>query len=576
MSAYRPDIAESLFVLKEGLGWDRLFQLPAFAHADAETGVAVLEEGARFAAEVLAPLNVVNDEEGSRLVDGSVVTPTGFPAAWRAFTEGGWPALDLPLDMNGQGLPLALQAAFAEFVNGACVSFGMLPIMLRAGAWMVSGHGGADLAARVVPRLAAGEWAATICISEPSAGSDVGRIRTRAVPAGDAYRLTGTKIFITWGDHDFTDQICHFVLARTPDAPAGTRGLSLFLVPKLRFSDGGRNAARVSRVGKKMGLKASPTCVLDLDDAEGWRIGPEFEGLKCMFTMVNLMRLEVAVQGVALAGAATRAALRYASERRQGGAPDAPPVLIAEHADVRRMLMAMVARTNAMRALVLEAAMQLDLARAEEGAAAREARLLAEFLLPVCKACGSETGFEVANLCVQVFGGHGYVADQGVEQYVRDSRVMSIYEGTSGIQALDLVTRKVLRADGERYRIFSERVAAELARDDTPAELRAAVAAAHGALERCRAHLGKAGPRDVEAAATDFLQLAGLVAGGWMWLRMARACRDGSLAARRRLAFADFYGRWLLPQASVHESRVLGGAACLDALSTGDLVSLSD
>jgi len=568
---YQPPLGAQRFLLERVLGWDQLFRLPRFAHSDPDVAGAVLEEGARFAAGILAPLNATGDQYGSQLIDGRVRTPPGFAAAFQQFAAGGWAGLDLPRQFGGHGLPLSVQAAFAEMVNGACVSFGMLPTMLRAGAWLLIEHGNGELAQLFVPQLAAGLASATICITEPQAGSDVARIRTRAVPGdGDHYALTGAKIFITWADHEFTDQIVHLVLARTGDAAAGTRGLSLFAVPRLRPADGGHNGISVRRVEHKMGLKASPTCALDLDGAIGYRIGTEGRGLQCLFTMVNLMRLEVAVQGVALAAAATRRALQYASERRQGGAAIAPPVAIIRHADVRRMLLIMRARTEALRALVFEAAFQLDLAHAARTEAERTAaRQLAEFLLPVCKTCGAEAGFEIASLALQVFGGHGYVTDTGVEQYLRDSRIMAIYEGTSGIQALDLVNRRLVQDDATRYRLFAARIHATLHEcrgDPALGGIREGLSAALAILERCSMVLlakTDADRRDLEAAATDYLQLVGLVGAAWMWLRMAAAA-DRTDARQRELA--EFFVIWLLPEAAVREARIVAGAAPIDAL----------
>jgi alkylation response protein AidB-like acyl-CoA dehydrogenase len=562
---YAPPLEEQLFLLERVTGWNALFALPAFAHADAGTARVVLEAGADFTRGVLAPLNAIGDEHGCTLRDGRVVTPPGFREAYREFAAGGWSGLDMPVDRGGQDLPLSVQVAFAEMVNGACVAFGMLPIMLRAGARLLLDHGAPPLVDRIVPRLVAGDWGATICITEPQAGSDVGRLRTQAETCGDgSYALTGTKIFISWADHDFTDQIIHFVLARTPGATPGTRGISLFAVPARRFDSGAANGVTVSRLEKKMGLKASPTCVLNLENARGWRIGSEGHGLKCMFTMVNLMRLEVAVQGVALAQAALQRAEAYADERLQGGNPDAPPVPIARHADIQRMLHIMRTRTRAMRALVFQTAHWLDLARAGPDEAVRDrSRALAELLLPVCKTCGAETAFEVANMAVQVFGGHGYVSDAGVEQYVRDSRIMAIYEGTSGIQSLDLLVRKVIADGGARFAGFEQTIRADLARHrDDPVLGGIAAATARGldGLVTCTAGLrarAQQRPRDIEWAATDFLQLTGLVAGAWMWLRMAAADRaDGT---RRRLA--RFYADWLLPQAALHVTRIEHGGA---------------
>ena len=578
---YSPPLEDQLFVLERVLGWRCLFELPEFAHADPELATAVLTEGARFTSEVLSPLNQIGDEQGSRLEDGRVVTPDGFREAFHRFAEVGWPGLDLPARFGGQNLPLVVQAAFAEMVNGACASFGMLPLMSRAAAWLLIEHAEEDLLTQVVPNLVSGKWGATICISEPQAGSDVGRISTQATPRNDGtYALSGTKIFITYGDHDWTDQIMHMILARTPDAPPGTRGLSLFLVPKYPLDDPGvANGISISGVEKKMGLKASPTCVLHLDEAIGYRLGPEYRGLKCMFTMVTLMRLEVAVQGVALAGAVTRMALNYAAERPQGGKPEGPPVAIIEHADVRRMLFLMRSRTEAMRALVYEAAFNLDLARAAKDEKTRvEARGLAEFLLPVCKACASETGFEVASLAMQVLGGHGYISDAGVEQYLRDSRVLAIYEGTSGIQALDLVIRKLLKDSGSRYHLFTDRIRQDLERHGTAKgvdEIHRTLGEGLARLNGCSEFLQESSnrsARDVEAAATDYLHLVGLVAGAWMWLRMATAAQEGSPLSSGKKAYAQFYAQYLMPEAAALEDRIRTGKGAIDSLDIDTLV----
>jgi alkylation response protein AidB-like acyl-CoA dehydrogenase len=574
MVDYRPPVDDLRFILNEVLDWQGLLTSAAYTHVDGALGEAVLEEAAKVTRRVLAPINQPGDEQGSSLRAGRVITPDGFRDAYRHYAEGGWIGLDLPREHGGQDLPLVLQAAVAEMVNGACVAFAMLPLMQRAAARLLIAHGDPQTVQRIVPHLAAGDWAATICISEAQAGSDVGRIRTMARPVADGvYALSGTKIFITFGDHDLTEQICHIVLARTPGAAPGTRGLSLFVVPKVDFESGQANGVSVSRVEHKMGLRASPTCVVDFGDARGWRIGAEGEGLKVLFTMVNTMRLEVAMQGVAVAGAATGAALAYAAERPQGGPPDAPAVPIINHVDVRRMLMIMRARTGAMRALVLEAAFQLDRAKVAGSAEAREdARLLAQWLLPVCKVCGSQAGFEVANLAVQVLGGHGYVSDAGVEQYVRDSRVMAIYEGANGIQALDLVTRKLARGEGRHYDIFAARIRADLdAAEQSP--IRRAVADGLARLDRLKtlflermAHT----PRDGEAGAGAYLALVGLVGGGWMWLRMAQSPAPGR---EGRQALATFYADYLMAEVETLEARARLNAAVFDSLTAEQLAA---
>ncbi len=555
------------------LHWDDLLTRPPYAHADVELGEAVLQGAGKISAEILAPINQPGDRQSSILQGGRVVTPDGYRAAYRKFAEGGWIGLDLPEAYGGHDLPLVLQAAVAEMVNGACVAFAMLPLMQRAGVRLLIAHGPPEMTERIAPRLASGDWATTICISEAEAGSDVGRIGAMATPASDgAYALSGTKIFITFGDHDLTEQICHFVLARTPDAAPGTRGLSLFMVPKLSFETGQANGVSVSRVERKMGLKASPTCVLNFDDSECWRIGGEGEGLKALFTMVNTMRLEVAMQGVAVAGAACDAASAYAGERLQGGSAQAPALPIIDHVDVRRMLMIMRARTGAMRALILEAAFQLDLARVADSDEAREdARLLAEWLLPVCKVCGSQAGFEIANLALQVLGGHGYMSEAGIEQYVRDSRVMSIYEGSNGIQALDLVTRKLTKGQGRLYDIFAGRVRADLdGAEQGP--IREAVGDGLARLDRLKAiYLERMAnfPRDAEAGADAYLALVGLVGGGWMWLRMAEAAsadRDG------RAKLAEFYAKYVMAEAGALEQRAMLDASLFDRLISEQLI----
>lgn len=574
---YVPPLKESLFLLDKVLGWQHLFELPAFAHVDKEVAEAVLREGAKFCEEVIAPINRTGDAEGSQLKEGKVITPNCFREAYTQFVESGWAGLDMPEEYGGQGLPLSVQLAFAEMLNGACISFSMLPIMLRAASWLLIEHGPEELVEKTVPRLVSGEWGATICISEAQAGSDVGRIRTRAVLQEDgSYRLTGSKIFISYGDHDLTSQIVHMVLARVPDAPQGTAGLSLFVVPKLRFDSEENNHVSVSRVEKKMGLKASPTCVLNFDDSIGYRIGEEHQGLRCMFTMVNLMRLEVSIQGPAVAGAANYKALRYASQRPQGGRPDQKAVNIIEHADVRRMLLTMRSRTDAMRALVYEAAFNLDLARAAETEEERnKARYIAEFLLPVCKACGSETGFDVANLAIQVFGGHGYVADAGVEQHVRDVRVAGIYEGSNGIQALDLVFRKLIKDSGRRYGLLKKRIEDDLRANQQSAALREihlAVDSGLQILSDCTRYLldGGCGKRNVEAGATHYLQLTGLVAGGWMVFRSAAAVANDA-GQSEKLVYANYYALDLVARANVLQENIKAGGRLLGVLDNETL-----
>ncbi len=564
--SYRAPLEDSLFILERVIRWERLFELPAYRHADHDLARVALEEGAKFCERIVGPINAVGDEQGSVLQDGRVRTPDGFKEAYQSFITAGWPGLDLPAEYGGQQLPLTAQVAFAEMLNGACLAFAMLPLMLRAGTRLLIDHADEKLKQLVVPRLVSGDWGATICITEAQAGSDVGRIKTLARPQADgSYRLTGGKLFITYGEQDFTEQIIHLVLARTPDAPSGSRGISLFLVPRLLFDSGQSNGVRASRLERKMGLKASPTCALSLDDAIGYRIGEEFRGLNAMFTMVNLMRLEVSIQGPAIGAAATAKALDYARERRQGGAPDAKATRIIEHADVRRMLLIMHCRNMAMRALVFEAASNLDIAHnGMDEDERRQALQLAEYLLPVCKACASEAGFEVASLAVQVFGGHGYITESGVEQYVRDVRVAAIYEGANGIQALDLVSRKLLRDQGARFQILADSITATLDQigESAPLEqIHQATQTGLAVLERATQHIlqrAEAGARrEIEFVAKDYCLLTGLVAGAWMWLRIAQA---DAVADRDELfnhvGCARFYAEYLMPEAHTLAHRI--------------------
>lgn len=580
---YAPPLEDMRFLLEEVLDLGSVVGHDPHADVDIEVALAVLAQAGRFAADVLGPINAVGDAVGSHLVDGRVRTPPQFKDAYRHYCEAGWVGLDLPVRYGGQGLPLVIQAGVAELITGSCMAFSMLPLMGRAASRLLIGHAHADLCDAIVPRLVSGEWTATICISEPQAGSDVGRIATRATAREDGtWVLSGTKIFITYADHDLADQIVHMVLARISGAPPGTRGLSLFVVPKFAlapdWSPGKRNGAVVGRVEHKMGLKASPTCVLDLDDAQAFMVGGEGEGLKTMFDMMNVMRLETGIQGLAVAGAATGKALAYCAHRLQGGAAEAAPIPLIEHADVRRMLYTMRARVEAMRALMFETALQLDLAVTADSETGRaRAQGQAQWLLPICKAFFTATGFEVANLAVQCFGGYGYVSDAGVEQYVRDLRVASIYEGTNGIQAFDLVVRRLISDEGRRCGEFAARIRMDLDRTaerDDLYSIHTAVADGLDRLERVATAyraLARSERRSAEAGAAAFLGLAGRVASAWMWLRMAAVATGESVLHRRKRELAIFYATYLAPEMLALERQALPGAACVDGLDADSL-----
>ena len=523
------------------------------ADAGPETLRAVLEEAAKFSAAWLAPLNPLMDRESCRLEGGRVRTAKGHAEAWRAYVEAGWPGIDQPPELGGADLPLVALAACTEIFDRGSVAFGMLPTGLRAGARLIAAYGDEALQAEWLPKLVSGEWVATICISEADAGSDAGRIRTLAERDGNhGWRITGEKMWISYGDHDLSPRIGHCLLARTPGAAAGGAGLSLFLVPD--SIEGERNSIVIRRLEEKLGLHGSPTCAMGFEGARGHLIGAEGRGLAQLFTMIAQMRLMVSVQGLTIAGGAADVALAYAEERRQGGRPDAPPVPIVEHPDVQRMLAEMTSRVTVVRGLVLAAAVQADLSRLETDADARaEAAAMAGWLLPIAKTYASETGFEVASEAIQVLGGAGYVKEWPVEQALRDSRVFAIFEGTSGIQALDLLHRRLRREEGRGLQAFLK-----LARMDVAAGGEGAgdLSAVLDMLESSAREL--AADPGAEAGAYAMLELGALAATGWAALRLSRQEDSGAGA---RLAAA---GRWWLTglkaKAELRRSEIALGA----------------
>lgn len=532
-----------------------------------EFTVPVLESAARFAGEVLSPLNRVGDREPSRLAADQVVTPPGFRTAYRRFREDGWTSLSAPVECGGQGLPQLLGAATTEMWAGANLAFALCPELAVGAIEALRIHGTAELKERYLPRLASGDWAATMCLTEPQAGSDLSDLRTRAEPDGASWRLSGRKIYISWGDHDLTDNILHFVLARARDAPRGVRGISLFLVPKrLPAADGGLsdNEVRAISLEHKMGIRASPTCVMALGEehgARGWLIGALHDGLGCMFTLMNHMRLGVGLHSLGLAERACQLALAHARERVQGRNAAGASVRIVEHADVRRMLLLMRSLTQAARGLSYTAAALLDLAQAAEAEPlSTDAERLASLLTPVVKAWCSDVAVEVASLGVQVHGGMGYVDDAEISQVYRDARIGPIFEGTNYVQAQDLLGRKVLRDHAvtlEGLLAQIEQAAASLpAAEPRLARLRKGLlqgsaelrASAHSIL---RTSAGE--PRLVGAIAHDFLHWLGILAGGWQWAVSARAALErGSETATDTLGVAAFYASHVLPRMRVH------------------------
>ena len=542
----------------------------------AEIADAVLDEAAKFAENELAPLNRVGDEVGSVLENGVVRTPPGFREAYRTYVDGGWNGFSAPVEAGGQGLPQALAVPLTEMWNSACMGWALCPLLNHGAIEMLSAHGSPEQKTRYLEKLVSGEWTGTMNLTEAQAGSDLGALRTRAMPAndpkwGEHYRITGQKIFITYGDHDFTDNTIHMVLARLPDAPPGSRGISLFLVPKFLLDADGkpgeRNDVRTLRLEDKLGIHASPTCVLSYGEdggAIGWRIGEANRGLEAMFTMMNSERLLVGVQGVAIAERAYQTALAYARTRVQGqpiGVPrngETPPIV--HHPDVRRMLLSMRAQTEATRALAYYAAAAIDAAHANPKAQRR-----ADLLIPVVKAWCSDKGNEIASTGIQVHGGMGYIEETGAAQHLRDARIAAIYEGTNGIQAGDLVGRKLGRDKGEAARELFAEIGASL--DDfrgALSPLRQPLADGIAALETVTDYLVEAEPALAAAGAAPYLNLFGTVMGGYLMARLAvGAAKTAHPLAAAKLATARFYAEQVLATASGFLPAIKGGATVI-------------
>jgi alkylation response protein AidB-like acyl-CoA dehydrogenase len=546
----------------------------------------VLDEAARFAASELDPLNQPADRTGSVLENGIVRTPPGFRDAYRRYVEGGWMGLAVDPAHGGQGLPAALATPVVEMLNSACMSWALCPLLSAGAIDLLAAHGTPEQQRLYLGKLVSGEWTGTMNLTEPQAGSDLGALRTRAVPQRDArwgehFRITGQKIFITYGDHDLTDNIIHMVLARTPDAPPGSRGISLFLVPKFlpdaEGRPGERNDLRPLRLEEKLGIHASPTCVMSYgegDGAIGWRIGEENRGLEAMFTMMNSERLGVGVQGVAIAERAYQQARDYARSRVQGQPVDMPrqtgstPPII-HHPDVRRMLLSMRAATEAMRALAYFAAAAIDTSRrSDDGAAQFRAQRRADLLIPVVKAWCTDLGVEIASTGIQVHGGMGYIEETGAAQYLRDARIAPIYEGTNGIQANDLVGRKLGRDQGETARELIAEMRASLAELDARelSPLHQPLTDGIDALDRATASLVSAEPAVAAAGSVPYLQLFGTVAGGWLMARVAAAALRHPAAglAAAKLATARFYAEHFLARAPAYLPAITGGATVVD------------
>lgn len=568
MGEYSAPLRDIRFVLEHVVDLAGLAKLPSFPSADPDTVSGVLDEAARFMEQVVAPTNRVGDIQGSVLQpDGTVRTPDGFRDAYRRMVEAGWAAVAFDPDHGGGGFPSVVGLAITEMLTSANMALSMAPMLTQGSVHLLTAHGTEAQRETYLRKLVSGEWTGTMELTEPEAGSDVGALRTKAERADDGtWRITGTKIFITFGDHDLTDNIIHFLLARTPGSPPGTKGISLFLVPKV-LEDGAPNAVSVVSLEHKMGIKASPTCVLSYEGAVGELIGEERGGMRAMFTMMNNARLGVGLEGLALAERAHQQAAAYARARRQGRAPGADRTqssLIVEHADVRRMLLTSKATIEAVRALCYLVAEAVDLAREHpDGAVRQAARERIELLTPVAKAWSTDMGVEVTSLAVQVHGGMGYIEETGVAQHYRDARIPPIYEGTNGIQAVDLVLRKLPVRGGDAVRDHIADMASLLPQLEQQTGLRAGLADAISALDDATEWLLGASPDDALAGATPYQRLFGIVTGGWL---LARSALASSPLAAEKAVTARFFARNVLPSARGLAAAATAGAEDLFAL----------
>jgi len=586
MQVYEAPLRDMRFVLHELFTDDGFGNLPAHAEFTPDLIDAVLEEAARLAHDVLLPLNMSGDEEGCTWENGVVRTPAGFKQAYDQFREGGWCALASDPKWGGQGLPETVNKLVEEMISSSNLSFGLYPGLIHGGATALKAHASPDLQERFLPKMVEGSWSGTMCLTEPHCGTDLGLLRTKAVPQEDgSYKITGNKIFISAGEHDLTENIIHLVLARLPDAPKGVKGISLFVVPKFTIREDGsigpRNGVSCTGIEHKMGLKASATCQMSFDDATGWLVGEPHQGLAAMFTMMNTERVSVGIQGLGVGTAAYQAAVAYAKDRIQGRSLSGPkrPDLAADpiivHPDVRRMLMTMRAYTEGCRMLSMWVARALDAERHSEDPEVRQrAEDMTALMTPVVKALLTDLGHEAAHLAVQTYGGHGYIREHGVEQYARDARIAMIYEGTNGVQALDLVGRK-LPAHGGRYlRSVFHPVAEFIEQHKAVPGMEKMVDAlekAFGALQLATATIaqkGMADPEEAGAASSDFLRLLGLVAMAYLFAKAAKIAGmkkmmgqdpDGFYAAK--LVTVRFFYERILPQAAGLLTAIKAGKA---------------
>ena len=593
---FKAPVEEIRFALMQEAGFDRLVESGKYPDLSDDLLNAILEEAAKLADNVVAPASWDGDRLGCQLGENGVTVPESFKQAYQQYVQGGWQTLASPVEYGGQGLPLALSNAVTEMLNSN-IGFTLCPMLSNGGIEALAAHADAAQKEKYLAKLISGEWTATMNLTEPQAGSDVGNIRAKAAPQEDgSYKITGTKIYITYGDHDMADNIIHLVLARTPGAPEGTKGISLFVVPKFLVNDdgslGARNDVHCIGLEDKLGIHASPTCVMAFGEnggATGWLVGAENKGMACMFTMMNNARLHVGLQGVGVAERATQHALSYAQERKQGRAPNAEKtdneaVAIIQHPDIRRTLMTMRALTDAARAICYENGVMADLAEATDSA---EARALNDLLTPISKAFSTDIANEVAAMGVQVHGGMGFIEETGAAQHIRDARILTIYEGTNGIQAIDLVGRKLPLGNGEVVKgyIGTMRETAELCRQsNNPVMVRLSeqLADALDALEEATDWMmaqAKSGTLDMLAGATAYLRLFGLASGGHYLARGALSVvqndnNNGNAAfAARKLATARFFGAHLLSGCAGLKDSVMAGNEMLDDIGLDALAS---
>jgi alkylation response protein AidB-like acyl-CoA dehydrogenase len=578
MPQFKAPIADIQFLLNDWLAIDQHYLNIGAQGMDSELIGEIIAQGAKFAEEAVAPLNREGDEEGCKLVDGSVITPTGFAQAYKQYIANGWNAMLGNPDFDGQDLPYTAAIPVHEMLNAANLSWRLTTMLTESAVLAVDKHATDQLKALYLPKLISGEWTGTMNLTEPHAGTDLALLNSKAIPQQDgSYSVTGNKIFITGGDQDWTDNIIHLVLARLPDAPPGVRGISPFLVPKFLLDENGepgeKNAVGVGSIEKKMGIKGSPTCVMNYDDAKGWLVGEENKGLACMFTMMNDARFQVGLQGLGAAEASYQGALSYARDRLQSRAPQGvqQPAqkadAILHHPDVKKMLLTQKALTEGCRALAMLYAQQMDVEKYTSDERHADAKKVIAFLTPICKGFMTDMATEVTNIGIQVYGGHGYVREWGMEQLVRDTRIAQLYEGTNGIQAADLIGRKLTRDGGDMQQAAFNLLSSRIAAMTDSVRQAQAVNLLQDWNETSQALLG-ANAVDIAGAATDYLHYSAYSLLGVLWLDMASAAQHSSndLVAKGKANTCDFYMKRLLPRKDIHKSVVLAAADDLMAV----------